>query len=173
METSRLTVEDRIDIDDLLTRYASAIDGRDFALLDTVFLHDAHLDYRSAGGVAGDYPEVRRWLEEVLTVFDVMQHHVLNRIVRHSGSEVRATSNFLNVNVLEIAGTPWIFKVGGRYHDRLVIEGGTWRIAARIEDTLWWENPMPGLPITPVPVPGLLDSVPPWVLATGATAPTI
>jgi hypothetical protein len=162
MESSRLTVEDRIGIDDLLTRYATAIDGRDFELLDTVFASGAQLDYRSAGGVAGEYPEVRRWLAEVLTVFDVMQHHVLNRIVRIHEGEVRATSNFLNVNVLEMAGSPWIFKVGGRYHDRLVVDGGAWRITERIEDTLWWENPMPGLPVAPVPVPGLLDSVPPW-----------
>ncbi len=160
MENSRLTVEDRIEIDDLLTRYATAIDGRDFGLLDTVFFPDAHLDYRSAGGVAGEYAEVRRWLAEVLTVFDVMQHHVLNRIVRVHGGAVRATSNFLNINVLEIAGSPWIFKVGGRYHDRLSLDNRAWRITERIEDTLWWENPMPGLPTVPVPVPGLLDSVP-------------
>jgi 3-phenylpropionate/cinnamic acid dioxygenase small subunit len=160
MAISRLTTEDRIDIDDLLTRYASAIDGRDWELLDTVFVHDAHLDYRSAGGVSGDYPEVRRWLTEVLPVFDAMQHHVLNRVVRQNESEVRATSNFFNVNVLEIAKAPWIFKVGGRYHDRLVVDGGAWRIAERIEETIWWENPMPGLPVAPVPVPGLLDSLP-------------
>jgi 3-phenylpropionate/cinnamic acid dioxygenase small subunit len=162
MATSRLTTDDRFDIDDLLTRYASAIDGRDWELLDTVFLHDAHLDYRSAGGIAGEYPAVRRWLTDVLPVFDAMQHHVLNRIVRQNGDEVRATSNFFNVNVLEIAKAPWIFKVGGRYHDRLVLDGGTWRIAERIEETIWWENPMPGLSVAPIPVPGLLDSLPEW-----------
>ena len=72
MHASTLSVEDRIEIDDLLTRYASAIDSRDWALLDTVFTHDAHLDYRSAGGVAGEYPEVRRWLADVLPVFEAM-----------------------------------------------------------------------------------------------------
>ena len=70
MGSDALSVEARIDIDDLLTRYATAIDGRDWGLLDTVFIPDAHLDYRSAGGVAGDYPAVRAWLTEVLPVFD-------------------------------------------------------------------------------------------------------
>jgi hypothetical protein len=162
MHVPTLSVEDRIEIDDLLTRYASAIDGRDWALLDTVFTHDAHLDYRSAGGVAGEYPEVRRWLADVLPVFEVMQHHVLNRVVSQSERGVRATSNFFNVNLLSVDGAPWIFKVGGRYHDRLRHDDGAWRIVARIEDTLWWENPMRGLPITPVPVPGLLDPVDEW-----------
>lgn len=155
-----LSVDARIDIDDLLTRYATAIDGRDFELLDTVFTPDAHLDYRSAGGVAGEYPEVRGWLTKVLAIFDVMQHHVLNRVVRVHEGDVRATSNFFNVNVLQVESAPWIFKVGGRYHDKMVFDGRRWRIAERIEDTMWWENPMPGLPIVPVPVPGLLDSVP-------------
>lgn len=161
----RLSVEARISIDDLLTRYASAIDGRDWELLDTVFTPDARLDYRSAGGVAGDYPEVRGWLAKVLPIFDVMQHHVLNRIVRVHKGDVRATSNFFNVNVLKIEGAPWIFKVGGRYHDKVILADKMWRIAERIEETLWWENPMPGLPIVPVPVPGLLDSVPEQLMA--------
>jgi hypothetical protein len=160
MGTGGLSVEARIGIDDLLTRYATAIDGRDWELLDTVFTSDAHLDYRSAGGVAGDYREVRQWLAKVLPIFDVMQHHVLNRVVRVVGDDVRATSNFFNVNVLPVEGAPWIFKVGGRYHDTLVLDGETWRISERIEETLWWENPMPGLPVVPVPPPGLLDSVP-------------
>ncbi len=162
MPVSTLSVQDRIEIDDLLTRYASAIDGRDWTLLDTVFMPDAHLDYRSAGGVAGDYPDVRRWLTEVLPVFEVMQHHVLNRIVSQGERGVRATSNFFNVNLLSVDGAPWIFKVGGRYHDRLRNDAGTWRIAARVEETLWWENPMRGLPVTPAPVPGLLDPVAGW-----------
>ena len=160
MGADELSVEARIDIDDLLTRYATAIDGRDWGLLDTVFSPDAHLDYRSAGGVAGRYPKVREWLVSVLPVFDVMQHHVLNRVVRIHEGDVRATSNFFNVNVLQVQGAPWIFKVGGRYHDKVVLSNREWRIAERIEDTLWWENPMPGLPIVPVPVPGLLDFVP-------------
>jgi len=155
-----LSVAARFAIDALLTRYATAIDGRDWELLDTVFTSDAHLDYRSAGGVAGPYPDVRRWLEAVLPIFDVMQHHVLNRVVRVHEGDVRATSNFYNVNVLPIEGAPWIFKVGGRYHDKVVLDGEVWRIAQRIEETLWWENPMPGLPVVPVPLPGLLDSVP-------------
>ena len=155
-----LTMEDRLGIDDLLTRYATAIDGRDWELLDTVFTDSAHLDYRSAGGVAGDYAEVKQWLAEVLPILGVTQHHIMNRFVRVDHGQVRSTSTFLNINVLTIKNAPWIFKVGGRYHDRLVVEGDTWQIAERIEDTLWWENPMPGLPPFPAPVDGLLDTVP-------------
>jgi hypothetical protein len=155
-----LEPEARFAIDDLLTRYASAIDGRDWELLDTVFTPDARLDYRSAGGVSGPYAEVRKWLTEVLPIFEVMQHQVLNRIVVVHDHQVRATSNFLNVNVLSINDAPWIFKVGGRYHDRLSGSGTDWRIAERIEETLWWENPMPGLSPRPPVIDDLLASLP-------------
>ena len=63
MSLSIHEISDRIEIDDLLKRYTSAIDGKDYALLDTCFLPDAHVDYVSSGGIAGAYPEVRAWLE--------------------------------------------------------------------------------------------------------------
>jgi len=47
-------LQDRFEIDELLTRYATAIDDKTFDLLDTVFTPDAHVDYISAGGIAGD-----------------------------------------------------------------------------------------------------------------------
>lgn len=155
-----LTLEDRLAVDDLLTRYATAIDSRKWDLLDTVFTPDARLDYRSAGGTADDYPTVRAWLASVLPIFDVTQHHVLNRIVRVVDGVARATSNFLNVNLLQVSGEPWVFTVGGRYHDRLVHTPEGWRICHRLEETQWWQNPMPGLPPQPAPVPDLLSGIP-------------
>ena len=48
-DAQRLLV-DRLDIDDLLVRYATVIDERRWDDLDSVFTDDAVLDYRSAGG---------------------------------------------------------------------------------------------------------------------------
>jgi 3-phenylpropionate/cinnamic acid dioxygenase small subunit len=155
MDTSEISVEERIAIDDLLTRYATAIDGLDWELLDTVFTGEAHLDYRSAGGVEGSYPEVRQWLAEVLPLFDVTQHLVVNREFRRRDDGIHARSCFLNVNRLQVDGKPWQFTVGGRYHDSLVDTPSGWRIAHRIEHTLWWDHPMPGLPDVPPTVAGL------------------
>jgi 3-phenylpropionate/cinnamic acid dioxygenase small subunit len=155
VDTEEITLADRMALDDLLTRYATAIDGRDWQLLDTVFTNDAQLDYRSAGGVEGSYPEVRRWLAEVLPIFDVTQHLVVNREFKRDVDEVQARSCFLNVNRLEVDGEPWLFTVGGRYHDRFVRLASGWRIVRRVEHTLWWDNPMPGLAKTPPVIPGL------------------
>ena len=155
MDAREIVTADRIRMDDLLTRYASAIDRRDWALLDTVFTADAHLDYRTAGGLEGDYPEVRKWLADVLPIFDVTQHLVVNREFEGGDDGARARSCFLNVNRLKVEGEPWQFTVGGQYHDRLVRTADGWRIADRIEYTLWWDNPMPGLPEAPYTVPDL------------------
>ncbi len=159
-------VADRFELDDLLTRYAAAIDGLDWELLDTVFSEHAHLDYRSAGGVEGTYPDVRRWLAEVLPIFDVTQHLVVNREFSTKDGAVRARSCFLNVNRLKVAGEPWLFTVGGRYHDQMARTPAGWRITNRVEETLWWENPMPGLPAVPyslsgAPGEGAAPSAPP------------
>ncbi len=139
-------------MEDLLTRYATAIDSLDWELLDTVFTADAHLDYRSAGGVEGSYPQVRQWLASVLPIFQVTQHLVVNREFERRRDGVHARSSFLNVNRLEVDRRPWLFTVGGRYEDRLVDVDDGWRIGRRVEVTLWWDNPMPGLPDAPYPV---------------------
>jgi len=112
MDTGGLTSEHRFGIDDLLTRYATAIDGLDWVMLDTVFTSDAHLDYRSAGGLVGTYPEVRQWLADVLPIFEVTQHLVVNRELGQDDDGFRARSCFLNVNRLTVQGEPWQFTVG-------------------------------------------------------------
>jgi len=81
MKESTGYLGDRVEIDDLLTRYASAIDTREWDLLDSVFTADADLDYRSAGGISGTYPEIKAWLAKVLPMFTWTQHLVLNRVV--------------------------------------------------------------------------------------------
>jgi len=148
---------DRLAIDDLLTRYATLIDGRRFDELDQVFTADAVLDYRSAGGVRGSFPEVREWLARVLPAFTWTQHLVVNRAVELTPGDNDATcrSLFQNPNSMEIDCRPWLFVVGGVYHDRLVRTDSGWRIRHRVEETIWWDNPLPGL--GPVPPPLAAD----------------
>ena len=114
------------------------------------------LDYRSAGGISGTYPEIKAWFAKVLPMFTWTQHLVLNRVVEldPTGDSGRSRCGFLNPNGLTIGGKPWLFTVGGNYHDQLVRTRDGWRIASRLEETMWWANPMPGLPDEPYPVQG-------------------
>jgi 3-phenylpropionate/cinnamic acid dioxygenase small subunit len=155
MDPSPPYAPDRLEIDDLLTAYANAVDDRDWDRLDAVFAPDAHLDYRSAGGIHGPYPEVRQWLAQVLPLFTWTQHLVANRSVTidMSAGTASARSDFHNPNEMVVDGEPWLFVVGGRYHDRLARTPAGWRITHRVEETLWWHHPMPGLPPAPYPLP--------------------
>jgi hypothetical protein len=146
---------DRLAIDDLLTRYATVLDNRRWGDLGTVFTPDATLDYRSAGGIRGSLAEVGEWLSTVLPFFTWTQHLVLNRAVDLAPGADTATSHaaFSNPNGAVVDGEPWLFLVGGAYHDQLVRTPGGWRISHRVEETLWWNNPMPGLPPVPFPLP--------------------
>jgi hypothetical protein len=154
MDERLQTLLDRREIDDLLVRYATAIDARHWDGLDSVFTPDALLDYRSAGGIRGTYTEVRQWLSEVIPLFTWTQHLVVNRAVElgPDGSTAHSRSIFQNPNQMVVDGEPWLFVVGGRYHDRLVRTGSGWRITTRVEETLWWDHPMPGLPPIPYPL---------------------
>ena len=106
---------DRLEIDDLLTRYATAIDTSNFDLLDDVFTADAQVDYTSAGGIAGDFPTIKAWLSEVLPYFPAYQHLVGNRNVVLDGDTATSVSVFFNPMVQKNGDT---FFCGGEYHDR-------------------------------------------------------
>lgn len=46
-------ISDRLEIQQLLVDYSSAIDQRRFDDLDRVFTPDAYIDYRALGGIDG------------------------------------------------------------------------------------------------------------------------
>tara|TARA_B100000809_G_scaffold24453_1_gene21389 strand:- start:303 stop:518 length:216 start_codon:yes stop_codon:yes gene_type:complete len=53
------SLADRLEIGDLITRYATAVDRRDWDLYRSVFTTDAEIDYTSAGGMPE--PSTRSW----------------------------------------------------------------------------------------------------------------
>src|ERR1700755_2230710 len=75
-------ISDRLEIQQLLVDYSTAIDNRRFDDLDEVFTPDAYIDYRALGGIDGRYPEVKKWLSEVLPNFPVYAHMLSNFSVR-------------------------------------------------------------------------------------------
>ena len=135
-------VRDRIEIDDLLTRYATAIDTGDYDLLDAVFTADADCDYEVVGGFRGDRAAFKAWLAEVMGFFDFHQHYVVNRAVDLDGDSATAVSYLYNP--CRLAGGDRVLEEGGRYHDTLLRTPDGWRITARREEPVWHKWP-PGL----------------------------
>ena len=71
-------VVDRIEIADFFSRYARAVDTRDWDLYRTLFTKDAHIDYSSSGGSVGDLEETVSFLSKALDMFEMSQHLVTN-----------------------------------------------------------------------------------------------
>jgi 3-phenylpropionate/cinnamic acid dioxygenase small subunit len=138
---------DRLDIEDVLTRYAWALDSKQFDDLDRVFTPDAHVDYTSSGGEAGAYPDVKAWLAKVLPHFPAYQHLVTNKQITVDGDRATSRSEFYNPMVMaQRDGTTSIFFVGGEYHDQLVRTPDGWRITDRLEKSIWTDGAVPQTP---------------------------
>jgi 3-phenylpropionate/cinnamic acid dioxygenase small subunit len=145
MPLSLQEMSDRIEINDLLTRYAKAIDTQDYELLDTCFLPDADVDYVSSGGIAGKYPEVRAWLEKALAIFSVTIHSLSNSEIELDGD--RATGRTLVTNPMSMQqgdDKQTIFTVYAHYEDELVRTADGWRIARRFERQALLDGSLPG-----------------------------
>ena len=127
---------DRQEIDDLLTRYATAVDTKDWDLYETCFTADAFIDYESAGGIKGKLPEIRAWLEKTLAMFPMTQHVVCNRVIEIEETTATARSVFYNPMALPQEDSAQIlFFDGGYYNDQLVKLAAGWRIRERIEES--------------------------------------
>ena len=126
---------DRLEIDDLLTRYATGVDRKEWDLWESCFTEDARIDYTALGGPEHGVREMRKWLEETMAGFPMTQHLVTNREVRIEGDTATARSGFYNPMAVPSGdGAHKLFFCGGWYHDQLVRTREGWRIRERVEE---------------------------------------
>ena len=59
------TLDDRLDIIDTLNRYATGIDGRDWALYRSIFADDVAIDFESFRGMAPSVMSGDDWVARV------------------------------------------------------------------------------------------------------------
>jgi 3-phenylpropionate/cinnamic acid dioxygenase small subunit len=138
-------ISDRLQIQDLLARYALAIDNKDWALLDTCFVPDAEIDYTSTGGKKGNYPEVRRWLAEVLAPFAYTMHCIGNTSLELDGDCAHARTYLWNPMGFQRpdGGLHW-FSVAAHYVDEFVRTESGWRIRNRVQERGTIVGELPG-----------------------------
>lgn len=135
---------DRLEIESVLSRYAWALDTKEFDLLDDVFTPDAFLDYTTAGGIKGDYREVKAWLATVLPSFPAYQHLITNVEVTVDGDTATSRAAFYNPMGHDRAdGTRAYFHCGGEYRDQWRRTSDGWRITNRFEQTIWMDGELP------------------------------
>jgi 3-phenylpropionate/cinnamic acid dioxygenase small subunit len=138
-------MSDRIEIQDLIARYAHAIDDRDYAALDRVFTPDATIDYTDLGGAKGSLQETKAYLAEAMPRFPAFQHLSATSRIDIDGDGARARTILFNPMVMEHEGEQRVFFIGLWYCDDLVRTGDGWRIASRREEKCWSFNAPPGM----------------------------
>ncbi|MBV8928950.1 MAG: nuclear transport factor 2 family protein [Mycobacteriaceae bacterium] len=129
-------ISDRLEIQQLLVAYSTAIDTRRFDDLDRVFTPDAYIDYAAMGGIDGQYPDVKKWLSEVLPNFPSYAHMLGNFDVRISYSSAgdTATSRTLCFNPMVMGGDAGqVYFCGLWYDDEFVRTPEGWRMSRRVE----------------------------------------
>jgi hypothetical protein len=125
-------ISDRLEIQQLLVDYSTAIDQRRFDDLDKLFTPDAYIDYRTLGGIDGRYPEVKKWLSEVLPTFPVYAHMLGNFSVRITGDTASSRVICFNPMVLP-GGSDQVLFCGLWYDDEFLRTPEGWRMTRRVE----------------------------------------
>ena len=136
-------ISDRIELTQLVTDYAYAIDEREWSALDRVFAPDAYIDYRAMGGIDGKYPAVRAWLPDALKHFPGYMHFIGNLSFQISGDKATGKVACFNPMVVPKAegGTETMF-LGLWYLDEYTRTKDGWRISRR-EEKKSYEHRMP------------------------------
>jgi len=132
-------LSDRLDIQELLARYARGLDTKDWELWRSVFTPDSTIDYRSAGGIVGSLDEVSAWLEKAFGSMTMTQHFITNVEVDLDGD--RATARALFFNPLQLTGVDQQWSCGGSYLHELVRTADGWKSTSLVETTDWFLTP--------------------------------
>jgi ketosteroid isomerase-like protein len=124
---SRLTADDRLDIQDLMARYSRAIDFGRWDELPTFFTDDCTLDFGKVMGSHRGKDAVRGFATMLAGTGLTMRHYVTNCIIEGAGERATATTY-----VLAYTGQIGsLMPTTGRYEDELRKVDGRWLLHVR------------------------------------------
>ena len=119
---------DREDISELLVRYATGIDRRDWALFRTVFAEDCELDYGEIGSWTG-VDEVTEFMEKVHAMAGHTLHRLTNQAIAVDG-ETAVARTYVDALIMAADNKSGVNGIGF-YDDQIVRTADGWRIARR------------------------------------------
>ena len=120
--------EDRQDIRDVLIRYATGVDRRDWPLFRTVFTDDCELDYGEIGHWRGIDAVV-----EFMVAAHEMAGHTLHRITNQAVSvdgDAATAQAYVDALIMSQDNTSGV-NAAGFYDDELIRTDTGWRIRRR------------------------------------------
>ena len=126
---------DKQEIAELCTRYTTALDSRDWELLESCFA-PAPVFVHPGGRLEG-FPAILDRTRAALTPLSATQHLLGNIVAEVDGDQARSVCYFQAQHVR--AGTPGgeTYVIAGRYADTLARTAGGWKITQRVQTYLW------------------------------------
>lgn len=125
-----LSVHDKLEIHELLARYARGVDDKDWDLYRSVFTDDAQID------------EVAAWLAEAFADIAWSQHYITNIEIELDGDTAKVRAMFYNP--MQLPGMDEPSFCGGFYHHDLARTAEGWKSRHLVEENRWFLNPMTG-----------------------------
>ena len=130
-------ISDRLELEKLVTDYATAVDTRNFTEFNNLFTADAIIDYTAVGGISGNLKEIIVYLETALDFFPNYQHFISNISLTITGNN--ASGKVMCFNPMQTKENQ-VFFLGIWYHDTYINIDDRWFISSRIEESSWSHN---------------------------------
>jgi 3-phenylpropionate/cinnamic acid dioxygenase small subunit len=128
-------LDDRRQVDDVCVRYTTALDTKDWALLESCFAADPVFVH--PGGRLEGFEAILARTSAALTPLTRTQHLLGTTMARVDGDTAESSCYFHAQHVR--AGTPGgdLYVIAGRYDDTMVRTGHGWRIRQRVQSYSW------------------------------------
>jgi 3-phenylpropionate/cinnamic acid dioxygenase small subunit len=128
-----LTAEDRIAIEEVILRYATALDTQDWDLLRACFRPDARTVMDRVGEFGTREAVIER-LAPRLKIFAALQHFISNVMISGNGDTAAARNYFVSHHVPENADA---YTYGGTFEFAFVRDREGWRVSSHTIRILW------------------------------------
>lgn len=138
---------DRVEIMEVLSRYAQYVDERAWDRLDEVFVPGAVIDFTNNGGLRDTFPEIKGYLQESLAIFAANQHFMTNFAIDLDGDRAMVRNYVFTQMVSVVEGTDQLLADGGFYDSILVRTPEGWRLQEYVASLVWLDGEWPeGVP---------------------------
>lgn len=137
---------------DTLYQHAEAMDTKDWGAFRGVLADEIDIDYSTHRPGQVFTTSADEWTAHVarrLSRLTATQHCVSNPRVEVAGATARATAYIRAEHVLGRGAEQRRYTIGGRYLDRLVLDGDRWLLTAVTLDAWWYDGDRSVLELPP------------------------
>lgn len=134
--------DERLDVIDVLHRFARGLDTRNFPLYRSVFADEIELDYSSYRAENVGRWRADDWVARAARLFPgfhATMHSISNPIAVIDGEVAELTAYVQAHHVVVVDGVTRSYVIAGMYRDRLARTADSWRITHKCLE-VWWTD---------------------------------